>query len=327
MPSLISLLPLLLAASTFTTQSLAFPPAKQTSLQAGKRAVLHPLQTSPPVVRRQAVAPAASAAAASAAAAYSEAQANSAAALSYASYYATATDGAGAASNPPAPVQTGPDACGPKVPDPLVTDSCDSPVEAVNSPHPYGVQCLSDGSNQSLNVTSCSQLIPIMCTNEFQHAGEWVWATQEGCSLGSFLPPESLTGAASWPPQLNCEELIYGAMLSACTGAGSQYNVAAVNLKTLPDNTEKGTGAAVNVGYPSYLIAEKQPRDLNDLSGASASANELGVTSIEAAEASAFHFAVTSESALLATMTGSEAAMARSDLAAYETLGPAYVGP
>ena len=310
MTSRISLLSFLLVTSTFIAQSIAIPAAASPSV------------TPPP----NPAAIAASAAAASAAAAYSDAQQLSAAALSDASFYATAAGSAGAAgtgvANP-----SGPDACGPKVPDPRVTDSCDSPVDTVQAPAPYGVQCLNDGTTQQLNESSCAELIPIMCTNEFQHAGEWVWASQKGCSIGSFLPPESLVGAAQWPPQINCEELIYGAMLDACTGSGgNQYNVAAVNLNKLPNNQPGGTGAAVNVGYPSYLIAAKQPRNIGDVAGSS-SAVAINAGSILTAEASAFSFAYSSESALLATMTGSAASQARTDLAAYQSLAPSYYGP
>ena len=301
----ISLLTFLFVAFTSIDQSLAVPATATAS--PGTAAV------------------AASAAAASAAAAYSAAQAYSAAALSEASYYATAAGTAGALASDVAN-STGPDACGPKIPDPRVTDSCDSFVEQVDAPAPYGVQCLNDGTSQQLNISSCSELIPVMCTNEFQHAGEWVWASQSGCSLGSYLPSETYVGAAQWPSQLNCEELIYGAMVSACTGSGSQYNVAAVNLNTLPNNKPGGTGSAVNVGYPSYLIAASQPRLIGDVAGSS-SAVDINAGSILSVEASAFNSAYDSESAVLATMTGTAVAALKSDLAAYKTMAPEYYGP
>ncbi len=300
MTSFISLIPLLLAASTLTTRSLATP------------------QITPRPYNS--VATSASLAAASAAAAYSDNLAYSAAAASASAYYLTASGSVDAA----LPAATGPDACGPKVPDSSVTDTCNSFVEQVNSPHAYGVQCLNDGTKPQLNFTSCEELIPIMCSNEFQHAGQWVWASHEGCSLGSFLPPESLTGAAQWPPQANCEELIYGAMLLSCAYGSNKYNVAAVNLQTLPNNTPNGKGAAVNAGYPSYLIAEAQPRNQPD-SADSQSAVEIDVAGQLAQQAAQVAAAYASESAMLATITGTAAAQALSDLNTYRTMGPVSV--
>jgi len=52
-------------------------------------------------------------------------------------------------------------------------------------------------------------------------------------------------------------------MLETC-GTGTQFNGASVNIRVLPNNTPAGKGEAVNVGYPSYLIAESQPRNLSD---------------------------------------------------------------
>ena len=305
MPSRVSILPFFVTAATFFTYSLAQSP---------------PGTTPPAAASAES---AASVEAASAASAYSAGIVAQAAATSADAYYASAFGTSGVASASSAAI-TGPDACGPKIPDPRVTDSCDSYVEQVDSPAPYGVQCLNDGSGQELNVTSCEELIPIMCSNEFQHAGEWVWATNDGCSLGSFLPPESYAGAAQWPPQSNCEVLIYGAMLEACADGSNKYNVAAVNLQTLPNEAANGHGSAVNVGYPSYLIAETQPRNLSDVPNTNGPAVDLDVVSIIQQEYAQVEEAYSSESAILATMTGSAAAAARSELAEYmadEVLG------
>lgn len=315
MPSLrSSLFPLLLAASSLITGVLAIPAATITP----------PPPPPTGLARRQVSynsdATQASLAALSAAQAYSAQLSYSAEAASQSAYYATAT-GSDAVTDAVAPTQTGPDACGPKIPDPRVVDTCDSFVEEVQAPHPYGVQCLNDGSNPALNVSSCEDLIPIMCTNQFQHAGEWVWASQEGCSLGSFLPPLDMAGAAQWPQQINCEELIYGAMLVACTGGGTPYNVAAVNLQQLPNNTPNGKGAAVNGLYPSYLIAESQPRNLSDNPAEPNTPNpvSLDVESVQSVVGAQYATAFSSESALLATMTGTAAKGALSDLLAYQT--------
>ncbi|KAK4692575.1 hypothetical protein P7C71_g4657, partial [Lecanoromycetidae sp. Uapishka_2] len=165
---------------------------------------------------------------------------------------------------------TGPivDECGPTVPDPSVDDSCYTPVQEVDAPAAYGVQCLNDTISTPINITSCAELIPIMCAQEWQEPGQWLWITNNACSLGSFLPPYK--GSATWPSAENCELLIYAAMVNECAYSGIPYNIAAVNLKTLPQNIGQGlnnvvgTGQAVNVGYGSYLIADRQLRNLSD---------------------------------------------------------------
>lgn len=61
-------------------------------------------------------------------------------------------------------------------------------------------------------------------------------------------------------------------MVDECAYSGIPYNIAAVNLKKLPQNLGQGsnvvvgTGEAVNVGYGSYLIADRQLRNLSDAS-------------------------------------------------------------
>ncbi|MCJ1453688.1 hypothetical protein MMC28_004036 [Mycoblastus sanguinarius] len=155
------------------------------------------------------------------------------------------------------------DACGPTIPDPSVQDSCYSPVAEVDSPNAYGVQCLNDTNTAiPINVTSCAQLIPLLCSQEWQEAGQWLWISNEECTLGSFLPPYA--GSAQWPTGGDCEELIYVSMINECAYSGVPYNLAAVNLATLPDNTPSGKGAAVNVGYGSYIVSTFQPRNLSD---------------------------------------------------------------
>ena len=320
MPSFTSsLFSLLLTVSALTSQVLAIP-------AAGSPTITSPPSSSSSLVKRQvsynSAATEASLAAVSAAQAYSAAQSYSADAVSESAYYATATEDDAYAA---APAPTGPDQCGPKTPDPRVPDTCESYVEMVQAPAPYGVQCLNDGSKPALNVSSCAELIPIMCTNQFQHAGEWVWATQEGCSLGSFLPGKDIPDQASWPPQVNCEELIYGSMLVACTGGGTSYNVAAVNLQQLPSNNPGGRGQAVNAAYGSYIIAEEQPRIKNDVPGqedTGAAPASINVPSIVSVVDAQYATAFSSESALLATMTGTAAAEALSDLLAYQTAVP-----
>lgn len=167
-----------------------------------------------------------------------------------------ASTGTGTASTAPS------DHCGPLIPDPTVPDTCDSFVQQVDAPAAYGVHCDNDGSGLTLNITACEEIIPVMCEKQWTHPGQWAWATYNGCSLGSFLPPDNYTGAAPWPSQAQCEILIYGAMLQTC-GDGTN-NRAAVNLAVLPNNTPLGKGETVNVGYPAYIINPTQPRFLSD---------------------------------------------------------------
>ena len=149
------------------------------------------------------------------------------------------------------------DACGPKIPDPSVPDSCSTPVEQSDTPAAYGVQCLNDTqSNAAVNISSCAILIPELCANQWQKPGEWVWQTANGCSIGSLIPSETNTGAAPWPNSDQCEELIYASMVDDCQFDEVPWNIAAVNLVILPNGNNKGT--AKNAGYGSYLVAERQ---------------------------------------------------------------------
>ena len=167
------------------------------------------------------------------------------------SYYATAYPTS-------APTGSLVDACGPTTPDPTVPDSCDTPVEEVSAPASYGVQCLNDTvSNPTpVNITSCATTIPELCANQWQSPGQWVWLTANGCAIGSYLPAESVVGRAPWPSQDQCEYLIYASMVDECQYGGEGWDVAAVNLRVLP--SEDTTGEQVNVGYGSYIVAERQ---------------------------------------------------------------------
>ena len=152
------------------------------------------------------------------------------------------------------------DACGPKIPDPTVPDSCDTPVEQVDTPAAYGVQCLNDTStNTAVNLTSCAILIPELCSNQWQNPGSWVWLASNGCAVGSYLPPATVQGAAKWPAEDQCEDLIYASMVDDCIYSGDSWNIAAVNLKELPSSAT--IGQAVNAGYGSYLVAEHNLRE------------------------------------------------------------------
>ena len=58
-------------------------------------------------------------------------------------------------------------------------------------------------------------------------------------------------------------------MINECDANGVGYNIAAVNLKQLPDNTAGtyGAGKQVNQGYGSYIVSERQLRNLSDAQG------------------------------------------------------------
>lgn len=285
MPSNKSLLSFLLAAAPLTTFTLASP--------AGQLAARQTPAPNPAAV---------SAALAASAAAVLGAES--------ASEYAAQSqyDGGSPVNGADNAAPTGPDECGPAAnPDPTVPDSCTSFVQRSNGPATYGVQCLNDGTHPAWNITSCSNLIAVLCSDQWQHLGEWVWATTDGCSLGSYLP--KIQGAAKAPEQQNCEAMIYGSMLDTCA---DKYNIAAVNLKTLPDNT--GTGSQVNEYYGSYIIAADQPRKVG-LDGAAPV--QMPAQQIIASLYAAQESAIASESAILATMTGTVAAAARSDLAQF----------
>jgi len=187
----------------------------------------------------------------------SAAAAASAAFASEDSYYATAY--------PATPIQTGTaplataparDACGPSTPDPTVPDSCNTPVQQVSSPAAWGVQCLNDtGSAAPINITTCAALITQLCANQWQNLGNWTWVTGPGCAIGSFLPGKDIQGAAPGPERGACEELIYASMVDSCQFSGG-WNLAGVNLRVFPG--VGGKGEAVNAGYGSYVVANRQ---------------------------------------------------------------------
>lgn len=160
------------------------------------------------------------------------------------------------------------DECGPPTKDPTVPDTCSTPVETSDGPAAYGVQCLNDTlSPTAVNISSCAILIPELCSNQWQHPGEWVWLTRNGCSIGSFLPDKNSfpQGIAQWPSGDQCQELIYASMVDSCQYAGVPWNIAAVNIKKLPSDESGNSGAAVNPLYGSYIVSQKQQRNFSDL--------------------------------------------------------------
>ena len=172
------------------------------------------------------------------------------------------------------------DPCGPKVQDGHTPPTCDTSLNSTSSlnstdyfgydasyvyqsdtPEPYGVQCLnSTGTTAAIDQDSCKITIFDICNkinSKYSPKGKWVWSSLggAGCTIGYFLPPYD--GSAPVPLKQRCQQGIYGSMLDLCVTEPDFYfygvsNIAAVNLQRLPSAND--TGAAVNVGYPSYII-------------------------------------------------------------------------
>ena len=173
------------------------------------------------------------------------------------------------------------DPCGPAKQDPYTPPTCNadesgsstdfndiddlgydpSYVYQVATPEPYGVQCLnSSSSTAGINTSNCKLTKVDICNkirSKYSPHGKWIWSSigGAGCARGYWLP--QFAGSAPAPEKTRCEDGIYGSMLDLCTSTEDNYfgvsNIAAVNLRQLPSTN--GTGAAVNVGYPSYIIA------------------------------------------------------------------------
>ena len=73
-------------------------------------------------------------------------------------------------------------------------------------------------------------------------------------------------GAAMTSSNERCQDLIFKAMTATCSSINFSSNLASVNLATWPSFSDvTQTGFQVNVGYPSYIIAGKSPKGLNEL--------------------------------------------------------------
>ena len=175
------------------------------------------------------------------------------------------------------PIETDP--CGPKVQDAYTPPTCNSKsnststsglddidafasyVYQVDTPTAYGVQCLNSTiSNAAIKTENCAVTAVDICKkirSEFSPRGKWVWSAVggPGCAMAYWLP--QFNGSAPAPDKTRCEQGIYNTMVDLCVTEPDGYygvsDIAAVNLKQLPG--ANGTGQAVNVGYPSYLIA------------------------------------------------------------------------
>lgn len=173
------------------------------------------------------------------------------------------------------------DPCGPKVQDGHTPPTCDTSLNSTadldsidglsydysyvyptEDPAPYGVQCINSTSTAAaINSNSCKVTIFDICNkinSKYSPKAKWVWSTLggPGCAIGYYLPPYN--GSAPVPLKKRCQEGIYGGMLDICVTQPAFFefglsNLMAVNIKSLPSGSD--TGAAVNVGYPSYIIA------------------------------------------------------------------------
>lgn len=126
-----------------------------------------------------------------------------------------------------------------------------------HAPSIYGVQCLNVNPswNQSIRTTSCVSNIDEMCdliSESKANVSQWTWSSGgPNCTMGIwFNPSPAAQPSLTWS---HCYNDIYGLMLTTCFPSdGGQFNVAAVNVKSLP---AVGTsGSQVDSGYPSYVI-------------------------------------------------------------------------
>lgn len=161
------------------------------------------------------------------------------------------------------------DPCGPSaqpIPNPA-GNTCNVAVLESTNPESYAVQCLNDNTNTNLNYTACSlETIPAICDKladpTVQNA-TWIWASATSpdvCSMGFYLPP--FAGRAQKPDRDQCVDDIFRPMLGYCNPApgygttAGMYDMGMVNVKVKPDGIQNGQ--AVDVGYPSYIMATKE---------------------------------------------------------------------
>ncbi|KAL8896620.1 MAG: hypothetical protein Q9207_007630 [Kuettlingeria erythrocarpa] len=163
------------------------------------------------------------------------------------------------------PTRDNGDPCGPVVHDTAdYPDTCNATVKGgpFSPPAAYGVQCQAYQHGwHTLGRTAwrhCFDSIPEICA-KMSHPSTpnntWIWSQRRpSCALGFFLPP--YPGSAPIPSRKRCETMIFTAMVRACAN-WLPIDVASVNLKGLP-TVQGGKGVAVDVGYPSYVIASSK---------------------------------------------------------------------
>ena len=161
------------------------------------------------------------------------------------------------------------DPCGPLT-QPLLNpagNTCNVSIVNSESPAPYGVQCLTDYTDTHIDFDACSkQTIPAICdllADPTVQNGTWIWASASPpnvCYMGFYLPPYD--GSAQKPDTGKCVNEIFRPLAGYCNPATGyeetegMYNLGMVNVKTKPDKTQNGQ--AVDVGYPSYVMATSQ---------------------------------------------------------------------
>ena len=88
---------------------------------------------------------------------------------------------------------------------------------------------------------------------------KWVLAQGPNCTAGIWINPSPAAQPSA--TYTRCRGDIYLLMESACFQfEDGRYNVAAVNLQTLPD--ENTTGTQVDSRYPSYIIVPETYDDI-----------------------------------------------------------------
>lgn len=149
------------------------------------------------------------------------------------------------------------DECGPAVQTFGTPDTCNTAVTLVTAPAQYGALLTNDGSGLNITYENCLPVILDVCavlTNPLTPVGQWNWSDAgSGCTMGFWLP--QYNGSAPRPTVAACENNIFTPMYKiGSIDGGTAYNQVTVNLARLPDDYQYQTGAAVNVGYPSYTL-------------------------------------------------------------------------
>ena len=162
------------------------------------------------------------------------------------------------------------DPCGPAIqpiPNPA-GNTCNVSIIESKTPAPYGVQCVNDYSETHLDFDACSrETIPAICDKLADPAAPnatWIWASassasSSSCYMGFYLPP--FDGSAPKPDRNKCVAEIFRPVVGFCNPATGyeetegMYNLGMVNVKVRPDGTQNGQ--AVDVGYPSYIMATR----------------------------------------------------------------------
>ena len=159
------------------------------------------------------------------------------------------------------------DPCGPAIQDnPNYPNTCAAKPELATTPQAYGVLC-SSGGPSSVDWTACDKVAEAVCGNIelSQYPKEaWVWNDPgTGCAIGTWMTVAA--GTAMTPSTERCQTLILKAMTDSCSATGA-WNVASVNVALMPSFSDvKQTGAQVNVGYASFIVAGKSPKGLTEL--------------------------------------------------------------